>query len=304
MGWQVTGDVDEFLAEAGGYLRSRLAENTVLLTAAENVRVGVAQGAGPSQGRAAAGGAAPLFGWWRPDGAAREIAGAFIHTPPWPAALSAVPAGAAAALATGLAAAGREVPGVNGAPRAAAAFADAWQRSTGAGSEVHRHMRLYRLAGLAPPVPSPAGAARTASLGDRPLLLEWQDAFRAEVNDLVNSGSAAVDDRLSYGGFQLWEVDRVAVSLAGASRVVADMVRVGPVYTPPGLRGRGYAGAVTAAVSRAALAAGAREVVLFTDLANPTSNALYQRIGYRPVSDRVVLSFRPAGGRPGALDLA
>jgi RimJ/RimL family protein N-acetyltransferase len=62
-----------------------------------------------------------------------------------------------------------------------------------------------------------------------------------------------------------------------------------PVYTPPGQRGQGYGGAVTVATSQAAREAGAREVVLFTDLANPTSNALYQRLGYRPVSDRVVL---------------
>ncbi len=68
----------------------------------------------------------------------------------------------------------------------------------------------------------------------------------------------------------------------------------GPVYTPPGLRRRGYAGALTVAVSRAALDAGADEVVLFTDLANPTSNALYQRLGYRPVEDRIILSFAAA----------
>ena len=72
---------------------------------------------------------------------------------------------------------------------------------------------------------------------------------------------------------------------------VTGMVRVGSVYTPPAVRGRGYAGAVTAAVSRAARDAGVREVVLFTDLANPTSNALYQRLGYRPVEDRVTFSF-------------
>ncbi len=72
------------------------------------------------------------------------------------------------------------------------------------------------------------------------------------------------------------------------------MVRVGPVYTPPELRGRGYAGAATAAVSQAALGAAVREVVLYTDLANPTSNALYERLGYRPVEDRVIFSFAPA----------
>jgi predicted GNAT family acetyltransferase len=71
------------------------------------------------------------------------------------------------------------------------------------------------------------------------------------------------------------------------------MVRVGPVYTPPELRRRGYAAAVTAAISRAALDAGASAVLLFTDLANATSNALYQRLGYRPVEDRIELSFSP-----------
>ncbi|MBV9379765.1 MAG: GNAT family N-acetyltransferase [Streptosporangiaceae bacterium] len=103
--------------------------------------------------------------------------------------------------------------------------------------------------------------------------------------------AVAVDDRLSYGGLTLWEKDGVPVSVAGITRRVAGMARIGPVYTPPELRGRGYAGAATAEVSRAALAAGVGEVLLYTDLANPTSNALYQRIGYQPVEDRVVLSF-------------
>jgi predicted GNAT family acetyltransferase len=71
------------------------------------------------------------------------------------------------------------------------------------------------------------------------------------------------------------------------------MARIGPVYTPPELRGRGYAGGATAAVSQAALDAGVREVVLYTDLANPVSNALYERLGYRAVEDRVILSFQP-----------
>jgi predicted GNAT family acetyltransferase len=79
--------------------------------------------------------------------------------------------------------------------------------------------------------------------------------------------------------------------MAGVSRPAAGMVRVAAVYTPPDRRGRGYGGAVTAAVSRAALDGGATDVVLFTDLANPTSNALYQRLGYRPVEDRTVMEF-------------
>ncbi|MFG3505834.1 GNAT family N-acetyltransferase [Streptomyces sp. NPDC047821] len=79
--------------------------------------------------------------------------------------------------------------------------------------------------------------------------------------------------------------------MAAHSPVVAGQARVAPVYTPPALRGRGYAGAVTAAVSRAARDAGARQVLLFADVANPTSTALYQRIGYRPVADHVDIAF-------------
>ena len=110
-----------------------------------------------------------------------------------------------------------------------------------------------------------------------------------------------VDDRLSYRGLTLWEDAGRPVSMAGLTRMAAGQVRVGPVYTPPGLRGRGYAGAVTCVVSQAARDAGAGQVLLFTDLANPTSNALYQRLGYEPVEDRAMWSFRPsaADGRAG-----
>lgn len=108
-----------------------------------------------------------------------------------------------------------------------------------------------------------------------------------------------VDDRLGYGGYTLWEVDGVPVALAGLTRRVAGTVRVAPVYTPPEHRRRGYAGAVTAEVSRAAMDADAREVLLFTDLANATSNALYQRLGYRPIANQLVLAFAADGsGRP------
>jgi predicted GNAT family acetyltransferase len=79
--------------------------------------------------------------------------------------------------------------------------------------------------------------------------------------------------------------------MAAITRQVAGMVRVGPVYTPPERRGRGYGTAATAAVSERALRAGAEEVLLYTDLANPVSNSIYQRIGYRPVEDRLVLAF-------------
>jgi GNAT superfamily N-acetyltransferase len=199
---------------------------------------------------------------------------------------------AATELAAELATAGRLLLGVNAAQETADAFAAAWRHRTGAGAQVHRRMRLFRLGDLTPPVPWPAGSARPAAERDRDLLITWFDAFAREVGDLAGEDhAAAVDERLSYGGVRVWDVAGAPVSIAGVTRTVAGMARVGPVYTPPELRGRGYAGAVTAAVSQAAREAGAPEVVLYTDLANPTSNALYQRLGYRPVEDRIVLSY-------------
>ena len=284
MAWHLTGDVSRYLSAAGAFLHARAAENTVLLTAAESVR---------ARGVNAFGDQPPLFGWWAgPDG---TVAGAFIHTPPYPAALSRLPAGAAAALARDLAAAGRNPPGVNADAETGPAFASAWQARTGCEVTLDRRMRLYRLAALSPPDPLPPGTARTAGPADRELLLDWVTAFGYEVGDLVAGPERTVSDRLSYGGLTLWQTGGQPVSMAGLTRQVACQVRVGPVYTPPQFRGCGFAAAVTAAVSAAALAAGAAEVVLFTDLANPTSNDLYLRLGYQPVSDHVSLQFRPAG---------
>jgi predicted GNAT family acetyltransferase len=123
------------------------------------------------------------------------------------------------------------------------------------------------------------------------VLLDWFTRFHTDIGEEPRGVAGALDDKLSYGGMTLWEVSGKPVAMAGVTRPEAGMVRVIAVYTPPDLRGRGYGGAVTAAVTRAALDAGAEDVVLFTDLANPTSNALYQRLGYRPVEDRSLVEF-------------
>lgn len=86
--------------------------------------------------------------------------------------------------------------------------------------------------------------------------------------------------------------------MAGVTPEVAGQVRVAPVHTPAESRGRGYAGAATAEVSRVAREPGAKEILLFTDLATPTSNGLHQRIGYRPVTDFAVYEFVTTAGGP------
>lgn len=288
MGWRTTGDVAEFHALAGEYLRAERARNTVLLTVTENLRVDPARYSGDP---ADAGDAAnrPLFGWW--EDPAGKVAGAFLHTPPFPVLLSAVPREVAAELAAATLA-GRPLAGVNGDAEVAEAFAGAWQAAVGCRTEIHRRLRLYRLAELTWPDPAPEGESRVAVDSDV-VLVEWFAAFAREVGDMGGSADqeSAVRDRLGYGGVTVWQVGGEPVSIAGNTRCVAGMVRIGPVYTPPELRGRGYASAATAAVSRRVLEAGAEEVLLYTDLANPVSNSIYQRIGYRAVEDRVALAF-------------
>jgi GNAT superfamily N-acetyltransferase len=298
MGWRTTGDVATFLAVAGEYLRSERVKNTVMLSVTESIREN--PGLYPGGGDADPDGS-PLFGWWARDqdgggidtGAALELGGAFMQTPPFPVVLSAVPATVAAELAARTLA-GRPLSGVNAYQEAAMAFGAAWQESTGGQVDVHSRLRLYRLERLHWPDPPDDGAARTAGEADAALLTDWFTAFVHEANgrDLTAAAAAAeVQDRLGHGGIAVWAAGGEPVSFAAVSRLVAGMARVGPVYTPPQLRGRGYGTAVTAAVSQQALRAGAEDVLLYTDLANPVSNSIYQRIGYRPVEDRVVLAF-------------
>jgi GNAT superfamily N-acetyltransferase len=283
MGWRTTDDVAEFLAAAGGFLRAERVRNTVLLTVTEQLRLNASlYRAEPGNG--------PLLGWWA-EGGSGTVRGAFLHTPPFPIVVTDVPAAVAEDLAAALA--GRPIGGVNASPATARAFAGAWAAAAGCPLEVHREQRLYRLAELAWPDPAPPGTARIATEADIDLLTEWFSAFAIEVHDMAGHAdqTAEVRERLGYRGLTMWEADGEIVSLAGVTRQVAGMVRVGPVYTPPEKRGFGYASAVTAEVSQQALAGGAEEVLLFTDLANPVANSIYQRIGYRPVEDRVVLAF-------------
>jgi hypothetical protein len=280
MAWTLTGDLDEYLATAGDFLRSQPVQHTVELAAVETLR---------ARGVFAFGSPDPLFGWWRAG--TRPVTAALFHTPPYPVLLTPLPAGAAPPLARALAALGHDPVGVTAEQRDAARFAAAWAEVTGAGARVTRRSRLFRLGTLTPLEPRPAGAARVATAADRDRLCTWLAGFAVETGDSPGPLPGAVDDQISYGGLTFWETDGIPVAVAGVKRPSAGVVRVGPVYTPPGQRRRGYAAAVTAAVTRAALEAGADGVVLFTDLASEAAVALYPRLGYQPVADRIMLRF-------------
>ncbi|WUW20981.1 GNAT family N-acetyltransferase [Streptomyces sp. NBC_01463] len=271
MTWTFTDDVELFLEAAGPSLAASPAESTLVLTVTASLR---------RHGPHAYGDHPPVMGWWR--GADGEVAGTLLHTPPYPATLNAL-----APEAVGPLMAARRLTDVNADRATARAVAAHWP-----GHRVDEEQRLYRLGELIPPSPAPAGRARAATPADRELLLGWFAAFAVEIGGPGARGARqarAVDERTAEGRLTLWENDGVPVSMAGISPRLAGTARVAPVYTPPEHRGRGYAAAVTAEVSRAAREAGAQEVLLFTDLANPTSNGVYKRLGYRPVADRLLV---------------
>jgi predicted GNAT family acetyltransferase len=224
-----------------------------------------------------------------------DLIGVALRTPPWPVIASGLPTDPGL-LDTFLARwleHDPELPGVNGPRENAEALAAAWMRLTGGTVSEVMAFRLFRLGALNPPTTT--GAGRRATEDDLDLLIEWWEDFEIEAIGHVRSpgeGLAAVRRMFEMGdSITIWEDHDKPVAMAFASVPIGGMSRVGPVYTPPEHRAHGYGSAVTAAVSDSARAAGAGDVILFTDLANPTSNSIYQKIGYRPVYDSTEIEF-------------
>ncbi|MFE9454033.1 GNAT family N-acetyltransferase [Streptomyces sp. NPDC006739] len=280
--WYITEDVDDFLARAGEFLRSRPGPHVMQLTWAERVQ---------ARGAEAFGTDAPVFGVLEQAG---EVRGTFFRLPPRGIGLSPLTPAQADSLAARLAALGHSLPRVSADHGTATAFAEAWQRHTGATSKLGDiRLRLYRLGTLTLPEPMPAGRSRVLGEQDLEQVMFWCGEFAKTVGEDVSiDADTWADTRYADKRYTLWETaDGTAVSIAGMNPLIGGQIQVDIVYTPAHLRGRGYAAAVTAEVSRAALAAGARDVVLFADLSNRTSNALYQRLGYRALADWAVYDF-------------
>jgi GNAT superfamily N-acetyltransferase len=190
-------------------------------------------------------------------------------------------------------------PGVTAALPEAEAMADAWIRRVGGRWRTALAQAVYSLETVRR-VPHPEGRTRPAGTTDRGLLLRWVRAFSEEVNPHRplegEQLRRTVDERLSQtdpdAGFAVWETpDHEVTSISGFGGLTPNGVRIGPVYTPPELRGRGYATALVADLSADLLASGRRFCFLHTDLANPTSNAIYRRIGYEPVCESAEIVF-------------
>ena len=156
-------------------------------------------------------------------------------------------------------------------------------------------LRLHALAAT-PGYPGAPGEARTLGADDADLFAEWFLAFCAEaVPDDPIPGREMMDRKVASGDYMLWQVAGQPVSMAGIVRRTRSVAAIAGVYTPPDLRGRGYAGSATAAVVEKVYAEGRKTACLYTDLANPWSNRCYAKIGFEPVCDSWYFLQAPPG---------
>lgn len=272
-------DVDAFLSRAGSFLEAREAEHNLILGICSTLRHG-----NPYEG--------PPYLAVVEEGAV--VAAAAIRTPPHNLLMSETDDPRAVELfAPDVREAHGPIPGAMGPVGLVERFAESWRRLTGQVTRETVRQRIFRADGVTVPRGVP-GRARRATPGDRDLLIRWIDEFgREALGDLPRQDPEHQVDRTLEGGDEelwLWE-DDAPVSLAGYGGRTPHGIRIGPVYTPPELRGRGYAGALVGEVSRHLLDTGFRFCFLFTDLANPTPNRLYTRLGYRPLRDTAIHRF-------------
>lgn len=214
--------------------------------------------------------------------------GLALRTPPYNMLVSAVPYECATDLADWVADRGIELPGAMGTPETVDAFAARYAERTGATARQVRGSGVYALTHVVEPRPV-GGTLRLAVEADEDLAVRWWGEFAVEV-DLRNEPADRARVRLRNGTLWLWD-DGGPVCLVGHGGDTPHGARVGPVYTPPDQRGRGYASAATAALTQRLLDQGRDYTFLYTDLANPTSNKIYQAIGYEHVTDVIEVAF-------------
>ena len=267
----VTTDPGEFSDRAFDFLARDPVRNTVILSNVAARLSGIVVDAGPS-----------YFLSVHSDG---DVVGAAMQTWGRGAVVMSVNDEHVVPVAASLAKLTGDVPFVDGTRSGALTFARYW----GTAFEQTHASRLYELGELVPA--SAPGFARLARPEDADRCAEWAQATLREIGDPVPD-DLQVLRRIADGKIWLWEAEERPVSLAGISVPAGGVVRIGPVYTPPAERGRGYGSALTSAVSGAIFEQGLR-ACLFTDIANRTTNKIYAAIGYRPVADFARYSLAP-----------
>ncbi len=269
-------DPAPFLEHAEAWLMGAEAEHNLILGIAEGLRRRGSPG----------GEARPFFAVVEVGG---RVAGCAFRTPPHKLGVTRMPDAAATRLAEEVAARFDALPAVFGPRHVAEAFARAWSQRTGARWRLGMDQRIYRLDEVRPPTGVP-GRIRAATREDLTVVADLADGFAADTGVEFETSKKERADWVKEGCVFLWE-DEGPVSMAVAKGATRHGIRVGYVYTPPERRRRGYASALVAQLSHRMLSEGFRFCVLYTDLSNPTSNAIYARVGYEPICDVVDVNF-------------
>lgn len=212
-----------------------------------------------------------------------------IHTPSRPVLLSTGPADAGHAFAADLADR-HGVTGVYGPTDIARAFCHTYTRATGRQSRLHFRGAVHRLEHVTPPTGVP-GELSQATPDDAPIVVPWVDAFAKSIGEPDRDPAAHFAMLVGQNRLFLWRNAGLPKSMAAWSGPTPNGVRINSVYTPPEHRNRGYASAAVAALSQCMLDSGKRICFLNTDLANPTSNSIYRKIGYLPCGERESYTF-------------
>lgn len=193
-----------------------------------------------------------------------------------------------------------DLPGAVGNRPTIDRFIREWQSITGREAILEMTQGVFQVRNVKP-IPSPPGSPRVATASDRDLVELWIADFSAEAlpneprdEERLRKAIAHTLDGEGPGAFWIWENDGEAVSLSGHGNPTGNGIRIGPVYTPVARRGNGYASALVAAESQWLLDGGYRFCFLYADLGNPTSNAIYERIGYRQVAEAASYGFGEA----------
>jgi len=263
----------EFQAASAALLEQRPAENSLMIgIVARLIEDGDAESADPEK--------RPLLCVVEEAG---RVTAAALRTPPHPLVVTQAPPQALAFMAECLHADGVSLPGVNGPRSASEAFSATWTRLSGQRAHVQTSLGVYQLDRVSA-VPQVPGRLVQAAADDTELLVTWARGFQQDVHTEPADVRPMVQKRLANGEIFLW-IDVQPVSMAASTRPAPVGIGVNLVYTPPPLRRRGYATAAVAALSQRLLDAGHRRCFLFTDLANPTSNSIYQKIGYQRACD-------------------
>lgn len=220
------------------------------------------------------------------------VVGCAFRTPPYKLGLTRMPPPAVVAVASDVAQVFAALPAVMGPPAETLAFGHAWCALRGGSAVPGMRQGIFELTAVSPTSASP-GHMRTARAVELARLIHWCSGFAAEAGTPIGDPAHAATHFVDRGEMYVWE-DQGMRCMAVATGPTPTGIRIGLVYTPPADRNRGYATSLVAALSAAQLAAGKRACFLYTDLANPTPNAIYERIGYRRVAEAIDVDFRGA----------